>query len=94
MQGFPVNPVALAPRARLAGACAAFGASTTLLGMLVAMFATASSCPWLPDNPDAIAEAARCDQAASRVARDQCVQQAALRRDAAGLQAVRVASTR
>jgi len=94
MQEFHNAPVTLTPRARLVGACAAFGASAAVLGVLVAMFGAASSSPWLPDTPDAIALSASCDQAASRSARDQCMNQAALRWQTADRQGLHLASSR
>jgi hypothetical protein len=94
MQKFHTSPVTMAPRARLVSACAAFSASATVLGVLVAMFGAASSSPWLPDTPDAIAQSATCDQAVSRLARDRCVHQAALRWQAADRQGLRLASSR
>jgi hypothetical protein len=94
MQRFRTAPVTLTPRARLVSACAAFSASATVLGVLVAMFGAASSSRWLPDTPDAIALYASCDLAASRLERDRCMNQAALRWQAADRQGLRLASTR
>ena len=85
---------ALASRRRAAGACAAFAASASVLGLLMTLFAGASSNPWLPDTPEAVALAARCEQAASRMTRDACVLQAAARWQAAERQGIRVASSR
>lgn len=97
MQTFNAAPATFAtfsPRARLASACAAFGASATVLGLVVAMFGTASASPWLPDTPDAIALSSICEQAASRPVRDRCMQQAALRWQAADRQGLSLASSR
>jgi hypothetical protein len=94
MQESHTRLVILAPHARLVGACAAFSASATVLGLLVAMFGAASSSPWLADTPDAIAQSATCDQAATRQARDLCMQQAALRWQAEDRQGLRLASSR
>ena len=97
MQKFQATPATLAtfsPRTRLASACAAFSASATVLGLVVAMFGSASANPWLPDTPEAIAQSSSCEQAASRSARDRCMQLVALRWQAADRQAVRLASSR
>jgi hypothetical protein len=94
MQKFHTSPVTLTPRARLVSACAAFSASATVLGVIVGMFCAASSSPWLPDTPEAIAQSSSCDQSASRPARNHCMQEAALRWQSADRQGLRLASSR
>ena len=94
MQEFHTALVTLTPRARLVSACTACIASATTLGVLVAMFGAASSSRWLPDTSDAIALSVTCDQATSRLARDHCMNQAALRWQAADRQGLRLASSR
>lgn len=96
MQTFSATPAAFStfsPRTRLAGACAAFSASATVLGLVVAMFNAASANPWLPDTPAAIAQSSTCDQAPSRRDRNQCMQQAAVRWQGADHQGLRLASS-
>jgi hypothetical protein len=94
MHTFHSTPAPHAHRQRIVSACAAGGASAAVLGLLLALFAVASSSPWLPDTPEAIAQAVRCDQSASRAARDVCMQQAVAHWQAAEQRGIRLASSR
>lgn len=94
MHTYPTASATLAPRHRIVSACAAGAASATVMGLLLALFAAASSSPWLPDTPEAMAQAATCEQAGSRVARDACMQQAVARWQAAERRGIRLASSR
>jgi len=60
-----------ARRAVCAGA--GFLAGGLLTTAVAALFGAASSTPWLPATPEALARAAACDQQASRQARDRCM---------------------
>ena len=92
MHNFRSNPSPLTRRDRIVGACAAGGASAALLGLMLSLFASASATPWLPNRPEAIVQARTCDQAASRAARDTCMQQAVVRWQAMESRGIRLAS--
>lgn len=94
MHQFNSAPASNAMRHRLVSTLAALGASLAMLGSLSAFFASASSSPWLPNTPAAIAQAAICDQSQSRVARGTCMQQAVARWQAADRREIRLASSR
>lgn len=94
MQTFQAAHATLAPRHRIASACAALGTSAALLGLVVAVFAAAASSPWLPDTPEAVAKEAACSQAGSRPARDACMRETVARWQAAERRGLRVASGR
>ena len=66
--------------------------SAALLGLMLSLFASASATPWLPNRPEAIVQARTCDQAASRAARDTCMQQAVVRWQAMESRGIRLAS--
>lgn len=76
-----------APAQRMACALAGVVASVVVCGSVVWLFAQASSAPWLPSNPEAIALAQACQRPAARSARENCMRdaiahwQAADRRD-------------
>ena len=94
MHTFSSTPATPNRHHRIVSACAAGGASATVLGLLLALFAAASSSPWLPDTPEAAAQASACDQAATRAARDLCMQQTVARWQSADRRGIRLASSR
>lgn len=95
MQSFQFTPASSSLRQRILGAAAAAGATVAVVGLTLSLFATASTVDWLPDTPEAAAQARACTTSSTdRAAREGCMRALVARWQAGERRGIHVASSR
>lgn len=90
----PATPLGLSKTKRLACLAASVVTGAAVGTFVIALFGQASSMPWLPESPEAIALAQVCQQSPERRARQACMQQIVAEWQAAASRPLRLSSAR